>query len=251
MCTSNQTCNEDEQYLHLKGETEKNINCEKYSHLFKEKVYYISRKTSQTLTTGYRPDKNGRFKFCIRFDDYRYSDFLTLTLFQFVNLLKDLRRMLYNDEENKILDEVDGSMQFSFKDINVPKVIIQVDATYSVPNIFELSLIDVEKKEVDTIVLDRKTIKRVIDYEGNIINTIEVLEDRPTNYLYDAFISKCVEHLESEKIERNHKKIYNEIKSIYKTPFQSEAFLKFWSLIYKIIETRLNNSEAVVCPNKS
>lgn len=229
----------------MKQKNQEKRNCEKFSHLFKEKVYYISKKTSQTLTTGYRPDESGRFKFCLRFDDYRYNDFLTLTLFQFVNLMKDLRRLIYNDEENKILDEVDGSMQFSFKDINVPKVLIQLDASYSLPNLFELSLVDVKNTGADLIVLDRKTVQRLIGYEGEIINTIEVIEDRPTNYLFDAFVSKCVEHLESEKTERNHKIIYKEIQSIYKTPFQSELFLKFWTLIYKHIETRLKTNEQV------
>lgn len=72
MCTSTQASNGDEEYLQLKQKNQEKRNSEKFSHLYKEKVYYISKKkTSQTLTTGYRPDESGRFKFCLRFDDYR------------------------------------------------------------------------------------------------------------------------------------------------------------------------------------
>lgn len=236
MCTSNNV--EDEEYLLLKKRTEQK-NQNRFYHLYKEKMYYVSKKNNQMLTSGYRPDKDGIFKFCIRLDDFRYNDFLNLTLFQFVFLMKDLRSMLYSDEQNKIFDEVDGSMQFSFKDINVPKVEIHSDASCSKPSIFELILTDYKRLESSSIVMDRKTIQRIIEYEADIINTIEVLEDRPCNYLFDSFISKCVEPLINNKTEIDSNKIYAEIKSMYKTPFQSEVFLKFWPLIYKLIESKL------------
>lgn len=236
MCTSNKV--EDEEYVQMKKRSD-NRKQNQFCHLYKEKVYYLSKKNNQIITTGYRLDKNGKFVFCIRFDDFRYSDFLTLTLFQFVSLIKDLRSMIYDVEQNKFLDEIDGFIKFSFKDINVPKVQIQVDASYSVPNLFELVLSNYEKLETSSIVTDRKTIKRVIEYEADIINTIELLDDTPSSFLLQSFVSKCVDHLINEKTIIDTNKIYTEVKSIYKTPFQSEVFLKFWPQIYKLIESQL------------
>lgn len=207
----------------------------------KRKFITFQKKNSHVLTTGYRPDECGRFKFFIRFDDYRYGDFLNLTLFQFVNLMKDLRNIIYDTEELEILDKVDASIQFSFKEVIVPKVTIEADNACNVPNIFQLNLTG-KDKQISCIVLDRKSLQRVIESEADIINTIEALEDRPSNYLLDVFITKCVDHLLNQKTEIDEKKIFVEIKSTYKTPFQSEIFLKFWPLMYKLIEIKLRKN---------
>lgn len=218
----------------------------RYFHLFKEKVYHISKKNSHVLTTGYRPDESGRFKFFLRLDDYRYGDFLNLTLFQFVNLMRDLRNIIYDIEDIEILDKVDAAIQFPFKEINVPKVTVEVDNTCNVPNIFQLKLTG-KDKQISCIVLERKTLQRVIESEAEIINTIEALEDRPSNYLLDLFITKCVDHLSNEKTEIHEKKIFVELKSLDKTPFQSEIFLKFWPLVYKLIENKLKKNDDTKC----
>lgn len=236
MCTSNNI--EDEEYIKMKKRTEKR-NYERFAHFYREKSYYISKKNNQTLTSGYQPNDKGLFKFCIRLNDFQYNDFLSLTLFQYVSLIKDLRSIIYSDEQNQLFDEIDGSMRFSFKDINVPKVEIQIDASYTIPNLFELILADYKKQESNSIVIDRKTAQQLIESENEIINTIEVLEDAPTDFLFKSYILKCVEHLLEKKTDIDNKKIYTEIKSIYKTPFQSEVFLKFWPLMYKLIESQL------------
>lgn len=242
MCTSGENISESEEILLRNRTGIRNEN--KFGHLYKEKFYYISKRNNQTLCTGYRPDSNAHFKFRIRIDDHRYGDYLMLTLFQYVNLLRDLREFLYTNEEIKLLDEVDASIKFSFKDINVPKVTIEVDASYSTPNLFQLNLLQSNANQISTIVLNRKTIKRLIECEGDIINTIETLEDRSTNFLFNSFVEKCVEYLKNEKIEIDAEKIFNEIKSLYKTSFQSEIFLKFWSLLYKLIESKLSESQS-------
>lgn len=220
---------------------------EKLFHLYKEKVFHVSKRNSQTLTTGYRPNENGRFKFCIRLDDYRFGDSLKLTLFQFVNLLKDLRHFIYDEDEAKVLDKVDASLQFSFMDINVPKVLVEIDPSYTEPDIFQLKLADSKNEQVSKIIFDRASLQRIIEAECDIINTIEALEDRPSNHLFEAFITKCVDHLQDQKTEINSAAILVEIKSIYKTPFQSEVFLKFWALICKMIEDRLKACAAKKC----
>lgn len=240
MCSSNKV--EDEEYIQLKKRTEKR-NQERFAHLYKEKFYYISKKDNQTLTTGYKPDDKGNFKFCVRLNDFQYNDFLTLTLFQYVCLIKDLRNIIYSEEQNKIFDEIDGSMRFSFKDINVPKVEIQIDATYSIPNLFELILKGYKKQESSSIVVDRKTAQGIIETENEIINTIETLEDIPTDFLFHSYILNCAEHLLQKKTEIDSNKIYHEIKAIRKTSFQSEIFLKFWPLMYKLIESQLIKGE--------
>lgn len=235
MCTNTNAFKEDEEYLQLKKRSEKR-NQNRFSHLFKEKVYYISKRNSQSITTGYRPDQNGVFRFCIRFDDSRYNDFLCLTLFQYVSLMKDLRK--FDDEENRALDEIDGSIKFSFKDINVPKVIIQVDASYSSPKLFELTLCDNLNKESYSMVMERKTVLRIIEYENELINTVDLLEDASSSILFNSFVLKCVDYVESLDTKPTDKSIYFHVKSMQKTAFQSEIFLKFWPLIYNHIKER-------------
>lgn len=242
MCTSGEQINgEDEIDLGNKSTVK---NEDKFGHLYREKIYYISKRNNQTICTGYRPDCFGCFKLRIRLDDHRYADHLTLTLFQFVSLMQDLRNFISPDNLLKALEDIDATLRFSLKDINVPKVTIEVDASYSVPNLFQLNLPRSKGNRVDTIVIDRKTVQRLIDSEGEIINTIETLEDGQCNFLFDAFIKKCVEHLKEEEIEMNSTKIYNEIKSIYKTGYQSEVFLKFWPLINKLIQNKLSEGSS-------
>lgn len=123
----------------------------------------------------------------------------------------------------------------SLSDIDVPKVTIEVDASYHIPNLFQLNLIWSKEERAYTVVLDRRTTERLIEYEDEILNTIEFLEDGTCGYLFDGFISKCVELIQSEKLELDSKKLYSAIKLMYKTAFQSEIFLKFWPLIYSCI----------------
>lgn len=80
-------------------------NADKFSHFYKEKIYYISKRNNQTLCTGYKPDSTGDFKLRIRLDDHRYGDHLTLTLFQFVNLLRDLKKLLSTEGDSNLREE--------------------------------------------------------------------------------------------------------------------------------------------------
>lgn len=213
----------------------------RHFHLYKEKVYHISKKNGQTLTTGYRPDESSRFKLFLRFDDYRYGDCLNLTLFQFVSLMKDLRSIIYESDALEILDKIDASIQFSFKEINVPKVSIETDASITSPSLFQLSIAE-KDKQLNFILLERKTLQRVIESEAEILNTIDTIEDRPASFLLENFIGKCVTHLQNEKTELKETKVFIAIKSSVKTSFQSEVFLKFWPLVYKLIESKLKNT---------
>lgn len=219
-------------------------NSDKFTSFCKEKCYYLSRVNNQTLRTGYRPDQSGTFEFRIRFDDNRYGDHLVLTLFQFVSLLRDLRKFVWTEKEIKLREELIATLKFSLRDIDIPKVTINVDASYSTPNIFELNLINSKGECPYIFVLNRKTVQRLFDYEDEIINTIECLQDNTSTHLFDAFIVKCMEFLKNEKIEIEKKNVFNAIKGIYKTSFQSEVFLKYWTLIYNQILNQFHRIES-------
>lgn len=95
----------------------------------------------------------------------------------------------------------------------------------------------------------RKVLKRLIEYEDEILNTIKVPDTKGCNYLLNDFISKCVEHLQEKEVEINPEKIYPIIKVFPKSSFQSEIFLKFWSLVSREIINnlvRLEKSEVVL-----
>lgn len=218
--------------------TVKNAYDERFEHMYGEKLIHVSRKNRQSLATGYRPDMYGRFHYCIKLIDQREENALTLTLFQFVRLMKDLRDVLFEEEEVEILDEVDARLQFKFKEINVPSVLIEVDADQSIPNLFQLSLRNHKSDPYKKIVFNRDTLRKIIGLEAEIINTIETLEDTACNFMFNLFVSKCVEHLESSKTELDSEKMYAEIQEMSKTPFQSEMFLKFWSLISTLVERK-------------
>lgn len=245
MCTSNELYTEID-YLEIKEKAVKKSEARFY-HLYREKVFHISKTNCQTLTTGYRPHGDLRFKFYMRIDDNRYKDSLNLTLFQFVTLIKDLRYMIYDPKKIELLDKVDALLQFSFKDINVPKVTVEVDPSDPSPDYFHLNLVDSKDKQLKCIVLDKTTIQCLVESEADVINTIEGLEDRPSKFLLENFITKCVEQLKNENITFDHKKIFNKIKSMNKSPFQSEMFLKFWPLICKLIEIKLRTIPADKC----
>lgn len=215
---------------------------ERFEHLYSEKWIHISRRNRQTLITGYRPDSKGHFHFCIRLLDHRNDKVLTLTLFQFVRLMKDLRDVLFSEEEVEILDEVDARIQFKFKEINVATVLIEVDAGQAVPNLFQLNLRNHKSDPASTIVCDRKTLKKIIEFEEEIINTIETLEDKSCNYMFNLFVTTCADHLKMCKTDRDGDKFYNEIKEMNKTPFQSEMFLKYWPLICTLIDHKYNET---------
>lgn len=44
---------------------------EGFLHLYSEKWYHISKRNRQSLITGYHPNEEGRFHFCIRLLDHR------------------------------------------------------------------------------------------------------------------------------------------------------------------------------------
>lgn len=242
MSTSGDNVSKDFEILRKKSVEAAKRNADKFTHFCKEKIYYISKLNNQTLRTGYIPNSNGNFQLRIRFDDNRYGDHLTLTLFQFLTLLRDLRKFLYTDEENYLREHLNELIKFSMKEIDVPKVTIQVDATYSTPNLFELNLVRSKEERAYTIVLDRKTIQRLLEYEDDIINTVDSLEDGTSSYLFDCFTTKCVDLLHSENIEIESKKVYNAIKRMYKTSFQSEVFIKYWPLIFDGIVKKTESS---------
>lgn len=216
----------------------KNHN-EQFEHLYSEKWFHISKRNRQSLITGYRPDEKGHFHFCIRLLDHRDENVLTLTLFQFVRLMKDLRDAIFSDEEVELLDEVDARLQFKFKEINVPTVIIEVDGTKPLPNLFQLCLRNNKSDPLNKIVFDRKTLRKIVEYEEEIINTIETLEDKSCNYMFNLFVTNCAEQLEISKTALDGVKMYGEIKEMSKTPYQSEVFLKYWPLICTLVERKI------------
>lgn len=243
MCTNEVQIDGLDEFQFRKKPEEKHED--KFGHFYNEKYYHISKRNSQTLCTGYRPDSNGLFKLRIRLNDHRYGDHLTLTLFQYVSLLIDLRNFLNKDKQNDTLDEIDDTLRFTLKDINVQKVTIDVDTSYNTPNLFNLSLVRSEGDRVESIVVDKRTVLRLIEYEGEIINTLDGSEDNSSTFLLKSFVMKCAEHLITQKIECNNKTVYTEVKSMYKTSFQSEIFVKFWVLIYTLIEKELEQGSSV------
>lgn len=217
----------------------RSIYDERFEHLYGEKVIHISRQNRQSLSTGYRPDHLGHFHFCIKLLDHREENGITLTLYQFVRLMKDLRDALFTEEEIEILDEADARLQFKFHEINVPSVLIEVDASQTVPNLFQLKLRNNKSDPYRHIVFDRKTLQKIVGLEAEIINTIETLEDKSCNYMFNHFISLCVEQLESSQTVLSNEQMYEDIKEMKKTPYQSEIFLKFWPLISTIVARKV------------
>lgn len=95
-----------------------------------------------------------------------------------------------------------------------------------------------------THVVDRRTVHRLIEYEGEIIKTTDGLEDASSNALMKSFVKKCAEHLITQQFEINSETAFTEVKSMYKTSFQSEMFVSFWLLIYTLIEVRREKNYA-------
>lgn len=164
MCTSGELIRREAEIDMSKKSSVKNEN--KFCHLIKEKLFYISERNNQTLCTGYSPNYKGHFKLRIRLDDNRYGDHLTLTLFQFVSIIRELRNFISPDSTNKALEEFDATLRFSLKDIDVPRITIEVDSSHSVPNLFQLNLPRSKGDRIDSIVIDRRTVLRLIDSEG-------------------------------------------------------------------------------------
>lgn len=218
------------------------IHDERFEHLYEEKCFHISKRNSQSFITGYQPDCTGRFHFRIRLVDHRYGDALTLTLFQFIRLMKDLRDILCTDEEVEILDDVDARIQFKFKEINVPIVMIIVDASEPVPNLFQLMLRNNKSDQPKKITFNRKTLYKLVQLEEELINTIEVLEHKSCNYMFDLFVKKCADHWLVVKSEKDCPQMYDVVKEMNKTPYQSEVFLKFWPLIGSLINNKIRES---------
>lgn len=213
---------------------------ERFEHLYGEKVYHISEEDRQTLTTGFRPNEKGCFHYCIRLQDQRNGKVITLTLFQFVRMMKDLREVLFTDIDAEYLDSVDASLQFKFEEVVVPTVIIEVDASIPIPNLFQLNIRNNPNDPFTSIVCSRKTLRKIGELEGEFISTVETLEDRSCNFMFSQLISKCAAQLIESKIPRNDPvKMYNEIKLMDKSPYQSEMFLKYWPLMCTLIECRM------------
>lgn len=182
----------------------------RFEHLYGEKIYHISKRDRQTLITGYRPNEKGCFEFCMRIQDQRNGNEITLTLFKFVRMMKDLREMLFTDLDAEYLDSVDASLQFKFDDVIVPTVIIEVDASVPIPNLFQLNLRNNYSDPSTSVVCSRKTLRKLGELEGEFIATIESVEDRSCNFMFNVFISKCVTHLTELKISIHEPtKMYN------------------------------------------
>lgn len=114
---------------------------------------------------------------------------------------------------------------------------------------YRIHLPKIEGEPTEGILFERKVLKRLIEYEDEILNTIKVPDTKGCNYLLNDFISKCVEHLQEKEVEINPEKIYPIIKVFPKSSFQSEIFLKFWSLVSREIINnlvRLEKSEVVL-----
>lgn len=218
------------------------IHDERFEHLHEEKIFHISKHNCQSIITGYQPDHKGEFHFRIRLVDQRFGDALTLTLFQFVRLMKDLRDILCTDEEAEILDDVDARIQFKFREINVPIVMIIVDASEPVPNLFQLTFRNNKGDQPKKVTFNRKTLYKLVQLEEEIINTIEVLENKSCNYMFKLFVEKCVDRWIAVKSEKDCPNMYEEIKEMSKTSFQSEVFLKFWPLIGSLMNNKIRET---------
>lgn len=111
-----------------------------FRHMYQEKVYYLSFKNRQSISTGLIPSRNCNFRFYIRLDDFRYCNQLYLTLYQYVVLMKQIRKLILSPEQERYYDRVVGNIQFKFKDMNVPTVIIKRHLIANTPIVYRSSL---------------------------------------------------------------------------------------------------------------
>lgn len=215
---------------------------ERFEHLYGEKLYHISKRDNQSLCTGYRPNEKGVFEFCIRLQDHHNDHVLTLTLFQFVRLMKDVREVIFSEEEIDNLDETDANLQFKFSEVNIPMVLVEVDSSLPVPSYFHLKLRNNSSDPYSTIILTRKTLRKIGELEGELIGTIETLENSNCNFMFQTFLSKCVDHIQSTKTSHDSISMRNEIKLLRKTPYQCEIIIKYWSLLSSLILKKIRGT---------
>lgn len=213
--------------LYVKPEKERIL----FQHMYQEKIFYLSFKNRQSITTGLLPSRNRSFKFCIRLDDFRYCSQIFLTLYQYVNLMKQVRKLILSSEQEKYYDKADANLQFRFKDMNAPTVLIKRHSIADTPILYRFSFPREDGEMSEGILFKPKTLRKMIEWEDEILNTLRPLESKPCTYLFNSFIEKCVDILKEIDIVIEPKSIYPLVKTIPKTAFQSEVFLKFWSLI--------------------
>lgn len=221
----------------------------KFQHLYAETFYFISRKCQQSMSTGYRPDQNCHFKFCVRLDDHRFPGQMILSYFQYISLIRDLRRLLCSEQEVKVLDKIDANISFKFKDVNAPTVVIIPHGTTNIPTFYRLALPNQNGEIEDGIIFQSKTLKKLVDWQCEILNTIKPLEQKACNYSFKVFIENSVEFLKKKNsVEIDPKKLCSRIRYFPKTPFQSEMYLKFWPEVCREIISKLSvpNYEEVV-----
>lgn len=212
----------------------------RFQHLFQEKLFYLSPKCQQSLSIGFKPTKNCHFKFCVRLDDHRYCTQILLTLYQYVKLMKDVRKLILTPEQMQCFDRVDANIQFRFKDMDVATVILEAYSPSNIQTSYRLFLPNEEGDSSEEIIVQEKTLRKMIEWENEILNTIRPLEDKTCNHLLKVFIDKCAEQLKEKNIKYEPKYIYPSVKILSKTPFQSEVFLKFWPLVCKEILNKLS-----------
>lgn len=209
----------------------------RFQHLFQEKLFCISSESQQSLSIGFKPTNNFHFKFCVRLDDHRYCIQILLTLYQYVKLMKDVRKLILTPEQIHCFDKVDANIQFRFKDMNIPNVIVEAHSTSKTAYRFYLPSQEGDSSE--GIIFQEKTLRKLIEWENEILNTIRPLEDKTCNHLLKVFIDKCVDQLKEKNVKYEPKYIYPSVKILSKTPFQSEVFLKFWPLVCTEILNKL------------
>lgn len=96
-----------------------------FYHLYQEKFYFLGNNNQQSICTGLKPDRKRKFRLHVRIDDHRYSTQILLTMFQYVRMMKDLRNLLLTPQQNHYFDRIDGNITFKFKEMSVPRVVIE------------------------------------------------------------------------------------------------------------------------------
>lgn len=133
-----------------------------FPHMYQEKVFYLSFKSRQSITTGFMPSRNCNFKFCIRLDDFCYCAQLYLTLYHYVNLMKQIRKVILSSDQERYYDKVDANIQFKFKDMNAPSVVIKRHLTANAPILYRFFLPNSEGELTERILFKSKTLRKMI-----------------------------------------------------------------------------------------
>lgn len=228
-----------------KSQEAQNHQTLRFQHLYHQNIYHVSKSYNISVITGYQPNERGEFNLCIRFQDNGKGNVISMTLYQYVRLMKDLRNALFTDEEVEHMDKIDAKIPFKFHEINVPPVLIEVYSGVHVPNIFQLNLRNNKSDPYSRIRIHRETLIKIIHMEHELINTIQNINPLAFTYAFLDLIKQFLDHMEKKKKTSSLEgyKICEQLKKYNKTPNQSEFFLKFSPLLCTLIDRKIRETK--------